>query len=441
MITTYQEYDIHVYEAIHHIGDYGSNCSASIIPNRIILFQCPHFTFEIFTNEVFLSNTHVLVADQEDSLRLLIERDKDKFQKLSSEVKNALKDENTLVYINHGAEGWKDIKFELIAEIMSISKEQIVWLTSLYPLHGKTFGSDSKTPMGKNSMFVNFWESKLKHSVINPRLNPDDNQHKFFKKQMDYCIEGKKRNKLCTSYARRRRAPRLLMAMLLKQNNLLKDMYWSLGLKVDGNEDISSATVQINSIVENITHTHPWILNKTTIQWLLSLEENVTCDIHTLDTNLAYGADVITWEHVYNTKFMLIHETMPSGMKSCRLPLTPFLSEKIYKPFLTGQLFVVHGCAGTVSALRQQGYNVFDNWIDHSYDTELDPINRATMIANEVKRLSEIPDEEWLCYLKDSVPECHENYKRFIGSHDMISTGLNITNMYEQKNMSTSITF
>lgn len=436
MIKTYQEYDKYVYEAVHHIGNYGLNCTAVIVPNRIILFQCPQQIFKIFTNESALAKD--LVEDQ-DSLRSLIEHDKAKLQALSSEVRNALKDKNTLVYINHGAEGWKNINFEIITEILSVPKERIVWLTSLYPIDGNTFGSVSKSPIDENSRFINFWESKLKNSVIDPKLNPDDNQHKFFKKQIDYCIEGKERNKLCTSYARRRRTPRLIMTMLMKQDNLLKDMYWSLGLTVDGEKNISLAKVHIKRIIKNIEHTHPGLLNETTKQWLLSLEENVTCDSHTLDTNLAFGPDIITWEHIYDTKFMLINETMPSSMRSCTLPLTPFLSEKIYKPFLTGQLFVVHGCAGTVSALRQQGYDVFDKWINHSYDTELDPTNRAIMIANEVKRLSEIPDKEWLCYLKESVTILHANYKRFMESSDMISKGLNV-HQYEQQ-ISTPIKF
>ena len=48
-----------------------------------------------------------------------------------------------------------------------------------------------------------------------------------------------------------------------------------------------------------------------------------------------------------------------------------FVSEKIWKPIRLGQLFLVQGNPGTVEYLRQLGFDVFDDYIDHSrYDNE-----------------------------------------------------------------------
>ena len=48
-----------------------------------------------------------------------------------------------------------------------------------------------------------------------------------------------------------------------------------------------------------------------------------------------------------------------------------FLSEKIFKPIRAEQLFLIQGCPGTVSYLKSIGFDVFDDYIDHSrYDNE-----------------------------------------------------------------------
>ena len=45
-----------------------------------------------------------------------------------------------------------------------------------------------------------------------------------------------------------------------------------------------------------------------------------------------------------------------------------FLTEKIYKPLRAGQLFIVQAPPGTIAYLRSLGFDVFDDYIDHSYD-------------------------------------------------------------------------
>jgi len=47
-----------------------------------------------------------------------------------------------------------------------------------------------------------------------------------------------------------------------------------------------------------------------------------------------------------------------------------FISEKTWKPIASGQFFIVVGCVGTVAHLRSLGVDVFDDMIDHSYDSE-----------------------------------------------------------------------
>ena len=110
---------------------------------------------------------------------------------------------------------------------------------------------------------------------------------------------------------------------------------------------------------------------------------------------------------------MIVHETMPSASTSSwkkdTLPLTPFLSEKSYKPMAVGQPFVIHGDAGTIEALRQQGFHTFDSFINHDYDLILCHVERAVAVAKEIKRLSELPESEWVCCLHAFIDALKNN--------------------------------
>lgn len=68
-----------------------------------------------------------------------------------------------------------------------------------------------------------------------------------------------------------------------------------------------------------------------------------------------------------------------------------FFSEKTNKAFAFHQIPVFLTVPGYVHMLRQWGFDVFDDIIDHSYDTEQDPWLRIYKVADEVERLCKIP--------------------------------------------------
>lgn len=202
------------------------------------------------------------------------------------------------------------------------------------------------------------------------------------------------------------------MALMLNHNDLLKHMYWSLGTLVDGQTDFKAVEYQIDRLEGWSDSKWNSPLSDTDFRWLRSIDKNITCDNNTLVDNLAYGNSSITWKHMWNTKFALVHETIPNGLEPAfkGFDHIPFLSEKAYKPFATGQLFVIHGCVGTIRALKDQGYDVFDDIINHDYDTIEDGIERVKKICTEVERLSMIPDNEWENILKSLIPRFEYNF-------------------------------
>ena len=64
-----------------------------------------------------------------------------------------------------------------------------------------------------------------------------------------------------------------------------------------------------------------------------------------------------------------------------------FLSEKIYKPIIYKQPFLVYSSPFSMKRLRTIGYKTFSSIIDESYDLEVDNNKRRKMIELEIERL------------------------------------------------------
>lgn len=58
-----------------------------------------------------------------------------------------------------------------------------------------------------------------------------------------------------------------------------------------------------------------------------------------------------------------------------------FITEKLWKPIIAGQIFVVHGNYKILSKLRELGFQTFDSIFDESYDNERDQNKRIEKIV------------------------------------------------------------
>lgn len=104
---------------------------------------------------------------------------------------------------------------------------------------------------------------------------------------------------------------------------------------------------------------------------------NISKDLeHRSDTICTQGPDN---EAYLDTYINLITETTISSKL--------FLTEKTWKPIAAGQLFLVVGNPGTISFLRSQGVDTFDDYIDHSYDSEPDFVNRLDKLYKSLDQL------------------------------------------------------
>jgi hypothetical protein len=67
-----------------------------------------------------------------------------------------------------------------------------------------------------------------------------------------------------------------------------------------------------------------------------------------------------------------------------------FVTEKIWKPIIAQQPFVVHGNHLYLQKLREMGFKTFGQYFDESYDLELDPAKRIQKIVALCENLQTI---------------------------------------------------
>jgi hypothetical protein len=80
------------------------------------------------------------------------------------------------------------------------------------------------------------------------------------------------------------------------------------------------------------------------------------------------------------------------------------LTEKAWKPFKTHQLPLYIGLPGYVDVIRNLGFDIYDDFIDHSYDKEMNHIERIKMVVDELNRITKL----------DMLEFYNTNRKRFV---------------------------
>lgn len=108
----------------------------------------------------------------------------------------------------------------------------------------------------------------------------------------------------------------------------------------------------------------------------------------------------------------------------------PFKTEKCVKPFYNLQFPIIFGHKGIIKDLRDEGFDMFDDIIDHSYDnivvesttslTRNDVILKSNMITNELLKLSKLDIHSIYLKNKDRFLHNQENlYKKTITENNI----------------------
>jgi hypothetical protein len=81
-------------------------------------------------------------------------------------------------------------------------------------------------------------------------------------------------------------------------------------------------------------------------------------------------------------------------------PFSPSLTEKIYKPIVSGVPFIWHGSLNILQFLESEGYKPYP-FIDYSFDRHPSRNRRREMLIEEMQRLKKLN-------LKEEVKKCKD---------------------------------
>ena len=112
-------------------------------------------------------------------------------------------------------------------------------------------------------------------------------------------------------------------------------------------------------------------------------------------------------EHHHKTTFMsIVTETLCEGEL--------FFSEKIWKPVIAGQPFMLLGSPGLLKMFKSWKFKTFGNWFDESYDNVSNVRKRSEIIVREVERLSKLSISELQSIRNEMLPVLQHNQFRYI---------------------------
>lgn len=129
----------------------------------------------------------------------------------------------------------------------------------------------------------------------------------------------------------------------------------------------------------------------------------------------------LVMESGFNYTSVLVPGAQNKYIPLCESWDRPFFTEKTEKAFRYHQVPIFVAPAGYVQYLRDLNYDLFDDFIDHSYDMELDPYVRIKMIANEVEKISkhlmDADVEDYSVLVNEFHQRTEQNYLNLIRVH------------------------
>jgi len=87
-----------------------------------------------------------------------------------------------------------------------------------------------------------------------------------------------------------------------------------------------------------------------------------------------------------------------------------FMTEKIWKPIIAQQVFVVHGNYLYLQRLRDMGFKTFNSYFEEAYDLDKDPDTRINTIVDVCDRLREAPWQDIYLHTKALRKHNHDTF-------------------------------
>jgi hypothetical protein len=97
-----------------------------------------------------------------------------------------------------------------------------------------------------------------------------------------------------------------------------------------------------------------------------------------------------------------------------------FTSEKIWKPMVAGQIFVVMASPYYLQGLQDLGFKTFGPYINESYDQMTNDVERAEAVAETIKEICSLSDSNFMQLLEKCRPIVEHN-RRIVMSKESLT--------------------
>lgn len=306
-------------------------------------------------------------------------------------------DQKTFLYICNSHEAFLDIVkplYETLVFKENIPPNKIVISNEAADLHIEVKKyADSKNVGYMQVEWILEFEAAMGIESVAQRLP-----------QVSVLDENRTYTKRFLNFNRRWRLHRPAIVALMKALNILDKGYVSLG-DSDDNENWQ----KVFPYIKNHHASHPELssLYQNAEQEIMNLPP-LYLDFTDLKTNRPHIEPET--KYLYDeTLFSVVNETTfytDWWFNSAR-----FLSEKTFKPVAYGHPFILVSVPNSLTLFRELGYKSFHPFIDESYDTELNDFERLLKIGKEIKRLSEMNDEQVKEFIRNVKPIAEFNQK------------------------------
>ena len=108
-----------------------------------------------------------------------------------------------------------------------------------------------------------------------------------------------------------------------------------------------------------------------------------------------------------------------------------FVTEKTFKCLYAKMPFLIYGSPGTLRVLKSLGYRTFSDYIDESYDLELNDVKRLNKIIHEIKKLSFLDNDEFIKMYSDIEHILDWNQKLFLKRFENQEIGKKLVDFLE----------
>jgi hypothetical protein len=315
---------------------------------------------------------------------------------MSPEVMQRIKNKELFLVVDNGLEPFlrsADGIYHNLVIKENIPAEQIIIMSSVPTMidHVKQLARELQQPEIKVEWFSLFEWSLRDYVLHSNHLLPQT-------------LERKNYNKKFINFNRRWRLHRPLLVMILRDRDLIKHGYVSLG-----ESDLPGGNWErkINEL-QRYYKDAPQILEIIDRNHDIVDMPNLYLDTMDLLTNRAEQTDS-TNLYYSDSYFSVITETTyhtDSGHDG-----VPFLSEKVFKAVAMKHPFILVTAPNTLQYLKKLGYKTFSSIIDESYDTELNDAARIIKIADEIQRLCNLSETELDSFLESARQICSYNHK------------------------------